>query len=178
MFFIRTKNIKNLDNEYYFTILYIKYSNKHSRDDKTVNMCVKYLTKEMTLSMKIPSDKSYIAKVSSDFLTFLHTNGIKECDAFQVAFEEALTNAIVHGNSNNIDKKVDINFNINDEYVEVIIEDEGNGFDYIMAMIELTESQDNIYKDSGRGIFLISLYTDDFYFENNGRKIVMIKYRN
>ena len=63
-----------------------------------------------------------------------------------------------------------------DDYVEVIIEDEGNGFDYIMAMIGLTESQENIYKDSGRGIFLISLYSDDFYFENNGSKIVMIKY--
>ena len=61
---------------------------------------------------------------------------------------------------------------------EIIIEDEGSGFDYCLAMIGLTESQDNIYKDSGRGIFLISLYTDDFYYEDDGRKIVMIKYRD
>ncbi len=143
-----------------------------------MNMCVKDLTKETTLSMKIPSDKSYIPKVSSDFLMFLRNNGIKECDAFQIAFEEALTNAIVHGNGNDLNKKVNIEFNIINDYVEVIIEDEGNGFDYIMAMIGLTESQENIYKDSGRGIFLISLYADDFYFENNGSKIVMIKYIN
>ena len=138
-----------------------------------MNMCVKDLTKEMTLSMKIPSDKSYIPKLSNEFL---RNNGIKECDAFQIAFEEALTNAIVHGNGNDLNKKVNIEFNIINDYVEVIIEDEGNGFDYIMAMIGLTESQENIYKDSGRGIFLISLYSDDFYFENNGSKIVMIKY--
>ena len=50
-------------------------------------MCVRDLIKESRLCMKIPSDKSYIAKVSSDFLTFLHTNGIKECDAFQIAFD-------------------------------------------------------------------------------------------
>ena len=137
-------------------------------------MCVKDLTKEMTLSMKIPSDKSYIPKLSNEFLMFLRNNGIKECDAFQIAFEEALT--IVHGNGNDLNKKVNIEFNIINDYVEVIIEDEGNGFDYIMAMIGLTESQENIYKDSGRGIFLISLYSDDFYFENNGSKIVTIKY--
>lgn len=139
-------------------------------------MCVKDLTKEMTLSMKIPSDKSYIPKLSNEFLMFLRNNRIKECDAFQIAFEEALTNAIVHGNGNDLNKKVNIEFNIINDYVEVIIEDEGNGFDYIMALIGLTESQENIYKDSGRGIFLISLYSDDFYFENNGSKIVMIKY--
>ncbi len=130
------------------------------------------------LFMKIPSDKLLIPKASNDFLDFLHTNGIKECDAFQIAFEEALTNSIVHGNKSDYNKNVNIYFHIDDEMVKVIIEDEGDGFDYTMTMIGLTESQENIYKDSGRGIFLISLYTDDFYFENNGRKIIMIKYRN
>ena len=139
-------------------------------------MCVRDLIKESTLCMKIPSDKSYIPKVSNDFLNFLHSNGVQECDAFQVAFEEALTNAIVHGNKNDLSKNVSINFILNNDYIEVAIEDEGSGFDYMMAMIGLTESQENIYKDSGRGIFLISLYSDDFYFENNGSKIVIIKY--
>lgn len=133
---------------------------------------------EKRLSMKIPSDKLLIPKVSNDFLNFLHSNGVKECDAFQIAFEEALTNSIVHGNKNDYNKNVSIYFCIDDEMIKVIIEDEGDGFDYCLAMIGLTESQDNIYKDSGRGIFLISLYTDDFYFENNGKKIVMIKYVN
>ena len=116
--------------------------------------------------------------MSNDFLHFLHSNGIKECDAFQIAFEEALTNAIIHGNNNDYNKNVSIYFYIDDEIIKVVIEDEGEGFDYFSAMISLTESQDNIYKDSGRGIFLISLYTDDFYFENSGRRIVIIKNRS
>ncbi|WP_107925938.1 ATP-binding protein [Brachyspira hampsonii] len=135
-------------------------------------------TEKILFMKKIPSDKSLIPKISKDFLDMLHSNGIEQCDALQVAFEEALTNAIIHGNKNNHDKSVYLNINIDDEKIEVIIEDEGKGFDYISAMIELTESQDNIYKDSGRGIFLISLYTDDFYFEDSGRKIVIIKNRN
>ncbi|ASJ21200.1 ATP-binding protein [Brachyspira hampsonii] len=146
-----------------------------------MNMYVKDCPKraEKILFMKkIPSDKSLIPKISKDFLDMLHSNGIEQCDALQIAFEEAVTNAIIHGNKNNHDKNVYINITIDDEKIEIIIEDEGEGFDYISAMIELTESQDNIYKDSGRGIFLISLYTDDFYFEDSGRKIVIIKNRN
>ena len=130
---------------------------------------------EKRLCVKIPSDKLLVPKVSNDFLSFLHSNGVDECGAFQIAFEEALTNAIIHGNKNDYNKNVNIYFYINDEMIKVIIEDEGDGFDYFSAMICLTESQDNIYRDSGRGIFLISLYTDDFYFEDNGRKIVIIK---
>ncbi|OEJ13167.1 anti-sigma factor [Brachyspira hampsonii] len=146
-----------------------------------MNMYVKDCPKrtEKILFMKrIQSDKSLIPKISKDFLDMLHSNGIEQCDALQIAFEEALTNAIIHGNKNNHDKNVYLSINIDDEKIEIIIEDEGEGFDYISAMIELTESQDNIYKDSGRGIFLISLYTDDFYFEDSGRKIVIIKNRN
>ncbi|MEI0445740.1 ATP-binding protein [Brachyspira intermedia] len=133
---------------------------------------------EKRLSLKIPSDRLLVPKISNDFLHFLHSNGVKECDAFQIAFEEALTNAIIHGNNNDYNKNVSMYFYIDDERIKVVIEDEGDGFDYFSAMICLTESQDNIYKDSGRGIFLISLYTDDFYFENNGRRIVIIKNRS
>ncbi|WP_300743036.1 ATP-binding protein [uncultured Brachyspira sp.] len=133
---------------------------------------------EKRLSLKIPSDRLLVPKISNDFLHFLHSNGVKECDAFQISFEEALTNAIIHGNNNDYNKNVSMYFYIDDERIKVVIEDEGDGFDYFSAMICLTESQDNIYKDSGRGIFLISLYTDDFYFENNGRRIVIIKNRS
>ncbi|ADG71062.1 ATP-binding protein [Brachyspira murdochii] len=146
-----------------------------------MNMYVKdcpKLAEKILFMKKIPSDKLLIPKISKDFLDMLHSNGIEQCDALQVAFEEALTNAILHGNKNNHNKNIYLSINIDNEKIEIIIEDEGEGFDYFTAMINLTESQENIYKDSGRGIFLISLYTDDFYFEDNGRKIVMIKYRN
>lgn len=153
---------------YFITI--ISYSNIVRAVFKNI---VQMISKNFNI--KIPSDKLLISKVSSDFSDFLHSNEIKKLDAFQIAFEEALTNSIVHGNKNNPDKNVHIYSYIGDKSIKVIIEDEGEGFDYCLAMIGLTESQDNIYKNNGRGIFLISLYTYDFYFEDNGRKIVMLK---
>ena len=63
--------------------------------------CLNKVDKKMS-SIKIQSDKSLIPKISSYFLNMLHSNGVEQCDALQIAFEEALTNAIVHGNKNRV----------------------------------------------------------------------------
>ena len=110
------------------------------------------------LTMKIPSNKRLIPNISEIFIQYLRAHDIKDADAMQIAFEEALTNAIVHGNNNDYNKNVNISFSIKQNMLEITIEDEGMGF------------------NNGRGILLISLYTDSFHFEDYGRKIVMNKY--
>lgn len=124
------------------------------------------------LKMEIPSNKTLIPYISEIFIQYLHSHDIKDADAMQIAFEEALTNAIVHGNNNDYSKNVNISFNIKQNMLEISIEDEGSGFNYKAIKI----NNDNVYRKNGRGILLISLYTDSFHFEDYGRKIVMNKY--
>ena len=124
------------------------------------------------LTMKIPSNKRLIPNISEIFIQYLHSHNIKDADAMQIAFEEALTNAIVHGNNNDYNKNVNISFNIKQNMLEISIEDEGSGFNYKSIKI----NNDDVYSKNGRGILLISLYTDSFHFEDYGRKIVMNKY--
>lgn len=124
------------------------------------------------LKMEIPSNKTLIPYISEIFIQYLHSHDIKDADAMQIAFEEALTNAIVHGNNNDYSKNVNISFNIKQNMLEISIEDEGIGFNYKAIKI----NNDDVYKKNGRGILLISLYTDSFHFEDYGRKIVMNKY--
>ncbi len=131
--------------------------------------------KNSEIHIVIHSDKKLVSKISSDFIDILHENSIYNIDAMQIAFEEALMNAIVHGNDSDLNKNIDISFCINSNCVKVSIENEGEGFDYIFSILNVNDSQDNIYKNSGRGIFLIFLYTDKFYFENGGRRITLIK---
>ncbi|WP_295295767.1 ATP-binding protein [uncultured Brachyspira sp.] len=121
--------------------------------------------------MKIPSNKRLIPNISEIFIQYLHSHNIKDADAMQIAFEEALTNAIVHGNNNDYNKNVNISFSIKQNMLEITIEDEGMGFNY-----KSIKTNDDIYSKNGRGILLISLYTDSFHFEDYGRKIVMNKY--
>ena len=124
------------------------------------------------LTMKIPSSKMLIPNISEIFIQYLHSHNIKDADAMQIAFEEALTNAIVHGNNNDYNKNVNISFSIKQNMLEISIEDEGSGFNYKAIKID----NDDVYRKNGRGILLISLYTDSFHFEDYGRKIVMNKY--
>ena len=126
------------------------------------------------LKMEIPSSKMLIPYISEIFIQYLHSHNIKDADAMQIAFEEALTNAIVHGNNNDYSKNVNISFNIKQNMLEISIEDQGSGFNYKSVKI----NDDDIYKKNGRGMLLISLYTDSFHFEEYGRKIVMNKYLN
>lgn len=129
------------------------------------------------VKIKIPSDKIYVEKLSRYFSHFLNINYFEKYESVRIAFEESLINAVVHGNNSDFDKTVIIDFDINKSRLKVSIENEGDGFDYMLAMMKLTQSQDNIFQGYGRGIFLISLYTDKFYFENNGKRIVLIKNR-
>ncbi|AFR71878.1 putative anti sigma factor [Brachyspira pilosicoli B2904] len=124
------------------------------------------------LKIEIPSNKTLIPYISETFIQYLHSHDIKDADAMQIAFEEALTNAIVHGNNNDYSKNVNISFNIKQNMLEISIEDEGSGFNYKAIKI----NNDDVYRKNGRGILLISLYTDSFHFEDYGRKIVMNKY--
>lgn len=124
------------------------------------------------LKMEIPSNKTLIPYISEIFIQYLHSHDIKDADAMQIAFEEALTNAIVHGNNNDYSKNVNISFSIKQNMLEISIEDEGSRFNYKAIKI----NNDDVYRKNGRGILLISLYTDSFHFEDYGRKIVMNKY--
>ena len=82
------------------------------------------------LTMKIPSNKRLIPNISEIFIQYLRAHDIKDADAMQIAFEEALTNAIVHGNNNDYNKNVNISFSIKQNMLEITIEDEGMGFNF------------------------------------------------
>lgn len=94
----------------------------------------------------------------------------------QVSFEEALRNAVIHGNKSNPDKKVTIEMEINEDMIMVAIEDEGEGFD--PAGLPDPTLEENLLKETGRGVYLIYKLMDRVMYENSGRKVVMIKYLN
>jgi serine/threonine-protein kinase RsbW len=85
---------------------------------------------------------------------------------------EAVTNAIVHGNSNNPDKDVKIDVVKDDNKLTVTVEDEGNGFD--LNSVPDPTKPDFIEKPDGRGIFLMKNLTDDLEFDRNGAIVKLI----
>ncbi len=92
---------------------------------------------------------------------------------FQVCLEEALRNAIIHGNKRDFSKKVKMKAFVNDTHWGVVVEDEGEGF----AGDELPDpmADEGVWGESGRGIHLIEHYMDEVDYYCGGRTLVMAK---
>lgn len=86
-----------------------------------------------------------------------------------IAVTEAVNNAINHGNKLNPDKKVDVDFSVNNGSLVFKIKDEGAGFDYD-TLPDPTDPE-NLEKLSGRGVFLMKSLADEVSFDDDGRVV-------
>jgi|AntRauTorckE6833_2_1112554.scaffolds.fasta_scaffold06305_2 serine/threonine-protein kinase RsbW len=89
----------------------------------------------------------------------------------RLAVNEAVTNAIVHGNKEGEEKQVRIKALLKEDKLYVTVQDEGDGFD--PEILENPLSEDNLLKESGRGIFLIKQHADEVSFLKGGTAIKM-----
>ncbi len=126
--------------------------------------------------MKIPSDIKYIRKVSSKVIDELGSHKVDESSLYDIklCIEEAVINAIVHGNKRDKRKTVKIAYWIKDDHLNIEVEDEGNGFDY--RHLSDPTAGENIIKGSGRGVYLIKNLMDKMEFNDAGNKLKMTKY--
>lgn len=89
----------------------------------------------------------------------------------RLSVNEAVTNAIIHGNKEDPSKKVRITAEFQENTLKVSVKDEGSGFDPSSLPDPLQNK--NLLKESGRGIFLIKQYADEVDFSDNGTKLTM-----
>jgi serine/threonine-protein kinase RsbW len=94
--------------------------------------------------------------------------------SIKLALEEALINAIKHGNRKDPQKKVFVAANISARRAEITIEDEGAGFD--RCSVPDPTIEENLEKCSGRGILLMEAYMDRVKWDRGGRRVKVIKY--
>src|SRR5690606_30246239 len=87
--------------------------------------------------------------------------------------EEAMINAIKHGNRLDMKKHVHVQYKVTPEQVEIIIQDEGEGFR--REDVPDPTLEENITKCSGRGILLIEAYMNTVEFSDGGRRVRMVK---
>jgi len=99
-----------------------------------------------------------------------------ERQKIEMAVHESLINAIYHGNKNDETKFVYLRFEIHGDRLVVHIRDQGEGFDPNKVADPL--ATENLLKVSGRGIFLIRAFMDEFTVENLpgvGTEVTMMK---
>ena len=94
-------------------------------------------------------------------------------DQINLAVVEAGTNAIKHGNQEDPEKRAYFEFVIQPDQFTIVIQDQGQGFD--RERVPDPMQPENLFKSSGRGLFLIESCMDDVTYEKSGTLIKMVK---
>jgi len=96
--------------------------------------------------------------------------------AIKLALEEALTNAVKHGNRNDATKTVTVRYAITADKAVVIVRDEGVGF--LPENVPDCTSPDRLRVPNGRGIMLMRAYMDEVCYRDRGREVYFVKSRS
>jgi len=114
--------------------------------------------------LEISSDPNNLITVE-EFVNYfcldVHVPDEKLSDVL-LAVTEATTNAMIHANKSDLNKKVIIDAEVIDSKLIVKVKDEGEGFD--PEEIPDPTEPENLLRDHGRGIFLMRVYMDNLEY--------------
>ena len=132
---------------------------------------------QMATELIIPSDLAEVRLVQERIEEALTASTYTEHDIFAIrlALEEALVNAIKHGNQMDPEKRVFISYNVTAERFDIRITDEGEGFnpeDVPDPTLEI-----NIERACGRGLLLMRGFMTDVQYHGKGNVVSMSKVR-
>jgi len=133
-------------------------------------------TVEMLLSSTLESVDVAEAEVSR----IVEAIGLAEEDRHRLgmAVRESMVNAVVHGNRYNSEKSVQLRIAQEPDRLIVQITDEGEGFE--LSSVPDPLAQENLLRQSGRGILLIQAFVDEFQVRRrdgrDGTEVRLVKY--
>jgi anti-sigma regulatory factor (Ser/Thr protein kinase) len=127
---------------------------------------------------EIPSDPALVTPLMIRALECLRDESLVEPveeNKVALCLEEALQNAVQHGNGKDFTKKVHLKIRRRESDWDFVVSDEGKGFD--PARVRNPLAPERVWGESGRGIFLIMHFMDRAEFWNGGSTVVMTRKR-
>ncbi|MCL2640954.1 MAG: ATP-binding protein [Phycisphaerales bacterium] len=128
------------------------------------------------VSVEFPSSLKRVAKVTEEILAACQRHRFNEQDLFAIklAIEEALVNAVKHGNRLDGEKRVRVQYRVTDQRLDVAVEDQGGGFN--PADLPDPTADENLCRCCGRGILLMRAYMSNVVFNPQGNKVTLTKF--
>jgi len=119
-----------------------------------------------------------VRHVQAEIRDALQANRFGDRDQFSVelALEEALVNAIKHGNQLDPAKRVFVRYEVTADKFDIRIEDEGPGFN--PGDVPDPTAPENLERPCGRGLLLIRNFMTDVQYQGRGNVVTMTKLRN
>jgi len=126
-------------------------------------------------TVTVPNDLRAVKAPESRIMTELRRHGYEKDTIFAIklAFEEAITNAVKHGNCNDRSKHVDVRFYVDRERVIIGVRAEGRGF--WPDQVPDPTADENLERPCGRGIMLMAAYMTKVRYSKVGNEVWMLK---
>lgn len=126
-------------------------------------------------SWTIPSKDTAAAQVLQEIVDATQQQGYKREAVFAVrlALDEALVNAVKHGNKHDPEKTVQVDFNIDADRMVIEIEDQGTGF--VPDELPDPTAEENLGRPNGRGVMLMRAYMTKVEFNESGNRVILTK---
>jgi len=96
-----------------------------------------------------------------------------------IAVREAVANAIRHGNLEDPEKRVDVDFAVENDEVVITVQDQGEGFDPTKVRDPIAE--ENLLRPHGRGILFMRSFMDSIEYSfqpGEGTRVTLRKRLN
>lgn len=128
-------------------------------------------------SIKLPSERGASRLVTDDLLEQLGIHGWPPDDIFAIhlAAEEALVNAVVHGNRLDPKKSVHVECHVSPELVRLEITDEGEGFN--PETVPDCTLEERLEAPGGRGVMLMRSFMTRIEYNAKGNSVLLEKRR-
>ena len=91
--------------------------------------------------------------------------------ALRLAFDEAVSNALKHGHCGNRSQKITIDCRWDDRNITLVVADQGPGF--CCHDVPNPTLRSNLFRESGRGLYIIKSIMSDVCFNDKGNEIRM-----
>lgn len=123
----------------------------------------------------IPSIDTAAAQVLQEVVDATEQHGFKREAVFAVrlALDEALVNAVRHGNAGDDSKTIYVEFEIDEDSMVVQVEDQGTGF--VPADLPDPTAEENLGRPHGRGVMLMRAYMTEVDFNERGNRVILTK---
>lgn len=130
-----------------------------------------------SIQTSIPSDTAAGQELQERIVAVLERLQYPSRDVFgiRLALEEALVNAIKHGNRMDPKKRVQVDCHIGLELIRIVIEDEGQGFN--LDDVPDPTQEGNLERPCGRGIMLMRHFLNTVQYNDVGNRVLLEKHR-
>ena len=128
-------------------------------------------------TLTIPSDTAAGMTAQERILGKLEALGFEGRDLFgwRLSLEEAIINAVKHGNKLSDEKTVSIACDLSSRSATVVIRDQGEGFE--PEAVPDPTAEENLDRPGGRGIMLMRNFMTEVTYADRGRQLTLVKHR-